>query len=169
MAENIMAAFDTTGDALYAARALKREGFADEAITIMSDEPIQTGEDLIEGGRSRIGVCAIAGGLVGAIAALLLTVITSKQVNLVTGGMPIVVPWALGIIVFELTALGAIIATLFCMIFEAKLARRGSLKQYDPAVAYGKIVIAVECDGDSSAEVAARVFAGRGTLIGGRA
>ncbi|HEX8087512.1 MAG TPA: quinol:electron acceptor oxidoreductase subunit ActD [Blastocatellia bacterium] len=165
MAENIMAAFDTSSDALYVARALRREGFAGEAITIMSDEPVQMDDDLIEDRKSRIGICAIAGGLAGATAALLLTVITSKEVNLVTGGMPIIVPWALGIIVFEMTALGAIIATLFRMIYEAKLVRRGALRQYDPSVADGKIVIAVECENDSSAEVAARVLTGKGTRI----
>ncbi|MFP5260701.1 MAG: quinol:electron acceptor oxidoreductase subunit ActD [Blastocatellia bacterium] len=165
MAENIMAAFDTSGDALYAARSLRREGFAGDAITIMSDEPVQADEDLIEDGRSRIGICAIAGGLAGATAALLLTVITSKEVNLVTGGMPIIVPWALGIIVFEMTALGAIIATLFRMIYEAKLARPGALSRYDPSVADGKIIIAVECESNSSAEVAARVLAARGRQI----
>lgn len=161
-----MAAFDTKSDALYTARALKREGFADEAITIMSDEPIHMDEDLIESGKSRIGICAIVGGVIGASAALLLTVTTSREVGLVTGGMPIVVPWALGIIVFELTALGAILATLGCMIYEAKLLRGRPLRHYDPAVADGKIVIAVECENDLSAEAAARVFAGRGRLIG---
>lgn len=165
MAENIMAAFDTKSDALYAARALKREGFAVKAITIMSDEPIQPDGDLSDDGKSRIGICAIAGGLIGAAGALLLTVTTSREVNLVTGGMPIVVPWALGIIVFEMTALGAILATLSCTIYEAKLMRRGSLKRYDPSVADGKIVIAVECETDLSAEAAARVFAGRGAQV----
>lgn len=165
MAENIMAAFETSSDALYVARALRREGFAGEAITIMSDEPVEVDEGLIEDRPSRIGICAIAGGLAGGTAALLLTVITSKEVNLVTGGMPIIVPWALGIIVFEMTALGAIIATLFRMIYEAKLIRRGALKHYDPSVADGKIVIAIECESDSSAEAAARVLAGRGKQI----
>jgi hypothetical protein len=169
MAENIMAAFNTMSDALYVAGALKSEGFTSEAITIMSDEPIQMGEDLSEGGKSHIGLCAIAGGLVGATAALLLTVTTSREVNLVTGGMPIVAPWALGIIVFEMTALGAILATLACMIYEAKLMRPGALEGYDPSVADGKIVIAVKCENDLSVEVVARVFAGRGTQIRDRA
>jgi hypothetical protein len=169
MAENIMAAFNSSSEALTAARELRREGFTNEAITIMSDEPVEMPEDLIEGSKSHIGVCAIAGGLIGAVGALVLTVTTSREVGLVTGGMPIVAPWAFGIIVFEMTALGAILATLGCMIYEAKLLRRGALKQYDPAVADGKIVIAVECENDSSVEVAARIFAAKGAMISGRA
>jgi hypothetical protein len=169
MAENIMAAFNTGSEALTVARELRREGFTNEAITIMSDEPIEMPEDLIEGSRSHIGICAIAGGLIGAVAASLLTVTTSREVGLVTGGMPIVAPWAFGIIVFEMTALGAILATLGCMIYEAKLVRRGALKHYDPTVADGKILIAVECESDSSTEVAARIFAARGAQVSGRA
>ncbi|HKP87061.1 MAG TPA: quinol:electron acceptor oxidoreductase subunit ActD [Blastocatellia bacterium] len=169
MAENIMAAFNTGGEALSAARELRRDGFAREAITIMSDEPIEMPEDLIESGKSRIGICAIAGGVIGAVAALALTVITSREVGLVTGGMPIVAPWAFGIIVFEMTALGAILATLGCMIYEAKLVRRGALKQYDAAVADGKVLVAVECESDSSAEAAAKIFAGRGAQVSGGA
>jgi Protein of unknown function (DUF3341) len=169
MAENMTVAFDTKIDALYIVRELKREGFTNESITIMSDEPIGADADLIEDSKSHIGICAIAGGLIGASAALMLTVITSREVGLVTGGMPIVAPWAFGIIVFEMTALGAILATFTCMIYEAKLIRRGALRGYDPAVADGKIVIAVECESDLSAAAAARVFAERGAQVRDRA
>jgi Ni/Fe-hydrogenase subunit HybB-like protein len=73
---------------------------------------------------SRIGMFAIIGGIIGASLGALLTVWSSRQVNLVTGGMPIVSPWAFGIIVFELMALGAIICAVGRMIIEARLARR---------------------------------------------
>jgi hypothetical protein len=165
MAESIIAAFDTASEALIAARELKRAGFNGEAITIMSDEPIHTQGELLDGRKSFIGMCAIAGGVIGASAAVLLTVTTSRQMSLVTGGMPIVAPWALGIIVFELTALGAIFATLGCMIYESKLIRPGALKQYNPEVADGKIIVAVDCPGDAEAELATRAFAVRGAQI----
>jgi hypothetical protein len=74
--------------------------------------------------RSRIGLFAIAGGIIGGSLGALLTVWSSREVNLVTGGMPIVTPWAFGIIVFELAALGAIIFAVIRMIIEARLARR---------------------------------------------
>jgi hypothetical protein len=58
--------------------------------------------------------------------------------------MPIVTPWAFGIVVFELTALGAILATLGRMIYEARLARRGALSDYDEAVSDGNVVLSVQ-------------------------
>jgi len=86
-----------------------------------------------------------------------LTVVTSRRVDLVTGGMPIVTPWAFGIIVFELTALGAILATLVRMIFEARLARRGG-SEYGQAVADGSVVVFLENVNDAHRETARQVL-----------
>ena len=94
---------------------------------------------------TRIAGFAIAGGLLGVAFAILLTVWTSRRVGLVTGGMPIVSPWAFGIIVFELAALGAILVTLARMIFEARLGRRAAFG-YDDRVSQGKVVLSIEYD-----------------------
>jgi hypothetical protein len=108
----------------------------------MSSEPIHD-DEAGEEKPSRTGWFAIAGGAAGATLAAALTVMTSRQVNIVTGGMPVVSPWAFGIIVFELGALGAILFTLFRMIWEARLLR--PLADYDEAVADGRVALSVEC------------------------
>jgi hypothetical protein len=59
--------------------------------------------------------------------------------------MPIVSPWAFGIIVFELAALGAILVTLGRMIFEAGLGKPAGA-DYDDRVSQGKIVLSIESD-----------------------
>jgi len=87
-------------------------------------EEIEMGDELAIEHRSRIGLFAIAGGIIGASAGALLTIWSARHVGLVTGGMPVVTPWAFGIIVFELMALGAIICAVGRMIIEARLARR---------------------------------------------
>jgi hypothetical protein len=149
---SIIAVLDKPEEATAAIAALRREGVAQDAITVMSAEPLHALQT--DQAKSHIGAFAIAGGCLGAACAILLTVVTSRRVGLVTGGMPIVTPWAFGIIVFELTALGAILATLGRMVFEARLARRGALADYDEAVADGKLVLAVNCSDDAEAEVA---------------
>ncbi len=159
MAERILAIFDSADEAQAAARALQRGGLPRTAITIMSSEPVHTSTaDSAGQSNSHIGTVAICGGVIGASAAVLLTVLTSRRVDLVTGGMPIVTPWAFGIIAFELTALGAILAMLSRMIFEAGLARRGALSDYDEAVADGRVVVSLQCEDDSHRDIAEKVL-----------
>jgi hypothetical protein len=134
--------FDTRHEAIAAVRELEREGVPSSSITVMSSEPLHL--EVKDAPKTRIAGFAIAGGLLGATFAILLTVWTSRRVGLVTGGMPIVSPWAFGIIVFELAALGAILVTFGRMIFEAGLARRGALADFDESVAEGRIVVSVQ-------------------------
>ena len=147
MPDNRVTVYDTRHEAVAAIRELTREGVPASSITVMSSEPLHL--EASGSKRSRISGFAIAGGFLGAVSAILLTVITSRRVDLVTGGMPIVTPWAFGIIVFELTALGAILATLGRMIYEARLVRRQVSAEHQDAVAEGRIVIAVSDYADS--------------------
>jgi hypothetical protein len=156
MSETILAIFDAADEALSAAAQLKGEGF--DRITIMSAEPIPTDESEDEPTRSLIGLFSIGGGLAGAAAAIALTILTSEKVNIITGGMPIVTPWAFGIVVFEMTALGAILATLGRMIYEAGLGRRDGFDGCGPDLANGKIVLAVDCPDAGSRDSACEVL-----------
>jgi hypothetical protein len=142
MAETRIEVFDTRAEAVAVLRELQREGVPSSSITVMSSEPLHL--ETNDAPKTRIAGFAIAGGLLGGACAILLTAWTSRRVGLVTGGMPIVSPWAFGIIVFELAALGAILVTLGRMIFEACLLRRRPLTGYEAAVANGKVVIAID-------------------------
>ncbi|SRR6266705_5428157 len=141
MAETRTEVFDTRAEAVAMLRELQREGMPSSSITVMSSEPLHL--DINDAPKTRIAGYAIAGGLLGVAFAILLTVWTSRRVGLVTGGMPIVSPWAFGIIVFELAALGAILMTVGRMIYEAGLARPGAPMAYQKAVAEGRIVVSV--------------------------
>lgn len=150
MTETRIAIFDTPAEAVAALGELKREGVPRSAITVMSSEPLHL-EDY-DAPRSRIAGFAILGGFIGAAFAILLTVWTSRKVGLVTGGMPIVTPWAFGIIVFELAALGAILATLGRMIYEAGLGKPAP-EAYDDRVSEGKVVLSIEYDSGNKPSV----------------
>jgi len=149
-------AFDTRHDAILALHELERQGVPSSSITVMSSEPLHL--ETSHAPKSRIAGFAIAGGLLGAAFAIVLTVWTSRRVGLVTGGMPIVSPWAFGIIVFELAALGAILTTLGRMIFEARLLWRVSPTEYDEAVAAGRIVLSVKSSDDGVRDIAEKVL-----------
>lgn len=156
MTETRIEVFDTRAEAIAVLRELEREGVPSSSITVMSSEPLHL--ETKDAPRSRIQGFAIAGSLVGAAFAILLTVWTSRRVGLVTGGMPIVSPWAFGIVVFELSALGAILATLGRMIFEARLLRQSSPADYGEAVAAGRIVVSVMCADDAVRDIGEKVL-----------
>lgn len=142
MAERQIKVFNTRHEVVEALHELQRQGVPDSAITVMSSEPLHL--ETLHPPKTRIAGFSIAGGLLGAAFAILLTVWTSRRVGLVTGGMPIVSWWAFGIIVFELTALGAILTALGRMIFEAGLLRRTTQTGQEDAVARGRVVIAID-------------------------
>jgi len=141
MANTEVTILDSRHEALAVLHELERRGVPNSSITVMSSEPLHL--EAKPWSKSRIPGFGIAGGFVGAASAIALTVLTSRRVGLVTGGMPLVSPWAFGIIVFELAALGAILFTLGRMIYEARLVR-SKPSEYDAAVSEGKIVIAIE-------------------------
>jgi hypothetical protein len=155
MTEKIHAIFNSHDEAVAALTKLERAGVPHSEITLLSSEPVhvESGEE-----KTRIGLFAIAGGLIGAAVAVTLTVWTSQSVGLVTGGMPIVSPWPFGIIVFELTALGAILGTLGRMIYEARLLRRTPPTDYDEAIAEGRVALEVECADQSHLDKARRLL-----------
>src|SRR5262245_6996 len=148
--KSFLATFDTPAEAAAAVDSLVEAGFDRDAITVMSAEPINLGEHEEAQHHNPMGWIALAGGIVGAGAAILLTIGTSRNMGLVVGGMPIVSPWAFGIIVFEVTALGAILALFLKTIVDARLARPRALVDYDPSVSDGKIAVAVACVDDEA-------------------
>jgi hypothetical protein len=157
-------AFDESLEATRAVYRLRDEGFTNGDITIMSSEPLPAREDE-QKSKSLIWLFSILGGLAGGAGAALLTTMASKHMNLVTGGMPIVAPWAFGIIVFEMSALGAILATLGRMIYEARLLRRRPQAEHGKAVAQGKFVVAVDCADESREKDAERILTALGAEI----
>src|SRR5688500_12826740 len=105
MPQKILAIFNDSDEAVTAARTLRREGIT--GIELMSAEPIHAWASEDES-KSRIGIFAVLGALIGAGLAIFLTVWTSRRVAINTGGMPVVTTWAFGIIAFEVAMLTAI-------------------------------------------------------------
>ena len=80
----------------------------------------------------------------GLAAATALLVTTQNAWPMVTSGMPIVAWWPNLIIMFELTMLGAILATVLTLFVTALVPRRDLPRFYDPEVADGYILVGVE-------------------------
>jgi hypothetical protein len=122
-------------------KTLKRMG---EGLTIevLSSEPLDEYHLGRLAQRTSMPWIAALGGLMGGVAGYSLTSLTQRAYPLLTGGMPLSPHWTNGIITYELTMLGAILATLGTLTVTTHVpGRRSPLA--DPAVATGKVVVGV--------------------------
>ena len=143
--------FDKPDAAQRAFTSLRRSGIPSADITVVSGEPFEAFEFSHRDHSMILFRLALAGGIVGFIAAVLLTRGTELAWPLVTGGMPIVAWWPNLVIIFEMTMLGAIVTTVVSLLVSSKLP---SFRQdlYDPAVSDGKILVGVPLVGGRSEE-----------------
>ena len=125
-----------------AVNRLRAAGFDDREITVLSPQPM---EDYEFGRRDKatwMWWIACGGGLVGMAAAFGLSWLTEMSWQIDVGGLPTFAWWPNLIIFFELTMLGAIVATVATLVVTARLGRPSAL--YDPEVSDGKILVGVE-------------------------
>lgn len=122
---------------------LRKAGIAERDITIVSSEPIEEYEFSARDKATWLHWIAGGGGLVGFLAGTWLTTYTERAWPIVTGGMPIVAWWPNLIVMFELTMLGAILATVITLFITAKIPL-GEPTLYDREVSDGKILVGVE-------------------------
>ena len=134
-----------------AVNALRSAGIADEQITVASAEPMEHYEFGEMNRATRMWYIAAAGGIVGLAVGTWLTWMTQVAWPLPTGNMPIVAWWANMIVMFELTMLGAILATVGTLLVSGALVRRAP-PLYDPRVTKeGKILVGVDAARDATA------------------
>ena len=131
-----------------AVNRLRAVGVADREIVVMSAQPMEEFEFGHMDSKTRIWWIACLGGLIGMATAFGLAWLTEMSWPINVGGLPIFAWWPNLIIIFELTMLGAIIATVATLVVTAGLGRRPSF--YDPAVSDGKILVGVASPAASS-------------------
>jgi hypothetical protein len=135
--------------AQYAVDQLRKAGIADRAITVITSQPYEEYEFSHRHKETWIFWIAAGGGFLGLCVGLALAYITETLWPIVTGGMPIVAWWPNIIILFELTMLGAILATVVSLLITAELPNTRS-KIYDPEVSRGKILVGVDGPADTT-------------------
>jgi hypothetical protein len=117
-------------------------GLGEGQIVVVTAEPFDGYDFSDEHAETHIFLLASIGGIMGAILGYLLTRFTQLSYPLNTGGMPIVTSWTNGIIIYEMTMLGAIVWTLATLLITARLPHFGESLS-DPAIWHGKILVGV--------------------------
>ena len=141
--------YDDGDAAQRAVNGLRAQGVGDAEITVITAQPMEEFEFSHIGRETWIWYIATAGALFGLAFATWLAWFIERDWPLNTGNMPVVAWWPNLIIMFELTMLGAIIATVITLLVSGGLVgfSRGL---YDPEVSDGRILVGVENPADSS-------------------
>jgi hypothetical protein len=128
---------------------LRSAGVADADITVISSEPFEHFEFGHRDAKTAMPWIAAAAGLFGLLTTYYLLGASQRSWPLRTSGMPIVPLWTNLIIIFEMTMLSAILATVITLLITAGLPSRGG-KLYDPEVSEGYILVGVEDPSDGA-------------------
>lgn len=138
------------GDAQQAVDNLRKAGVNDADITVISSEPFEHYEFGHRDAKTAMPWIAAAAGVFGLIATYFLLGASQMAWPLKTSGMPIVPLWTNLIIIFEMTMLGAITATVITLIVTALMPERGRGFLYDPEVTDGQILVGIENPADGT-------------------
>jgi hypothetical protein len=126
-----------------AVNGLHAAGIAEDDVVVMSGEPFEAQPFAHRDSATWLWYIACLGGAIGLTFAAWLTRMTELAWPLQTGNMPIVAWWPNLIVIFEMTMLGAILATVSTLLITAKLPSRVP-PLYDPEVTNGKILVGVQ-------------------------
>jgi len=139
----VYALYDDGRAAQQAVNRLRAAGLTDPEITVLSGRPMEEFEFGHIDKATWMWWIACGGGLIGLSGATALAWVTETWWPMNVGGLPTFAWWPNLIIMFELTMLGAIIATVVTLAITAGFGR-GKGRLYDPAVSDGKILVGVE-------------------------
>ena len=138
-----LAKFAQPVDARAAIRRLIQSGVDPGSMEVMTSQPIHGEPFLPEKKTTKLRTWALCGAGLGMVGGCALATITALNYPLVKGGMPIVAPWTVGLITYETTMLGAVLATLAGLLIELGLPNFRKLP-YDESVVDGGVVVAVK-------------------------
>jgi ActD protein len=139
----VYALYRSGQSAQQAVNRLRAAGVADRDITVISPQPMEDFEFGQMDKATWMWWFACLGGLIGMSTGFGLTWLTETAWPMDVGGLPTFAWWPNLIIIFELTMLGAIAATVVTLVVSALLPTRGR-SLYDPEVSDGHVLVGVE-------------------------
>ena len=127
-----------------ALRSLQTVGINAGELDLFSRQPIELPRGLLDR-PSRMSRISVAGAIAFGSLATVFIYYTQRNYKLVTGGMPMFSFWATGVITYEMTMLGAILATFAWFLRESGLARKQHAGAPVPVMDPGSMCLRVRC------------------------
>ena len=134
-----------------AIRSLRESGISTADLDLFSEEPAELPRGLLDR-PSRMSLASVSGAILFGMLATAFIWWTEHDYKLVTGGMPIFSFWATGVITYEMTMLGAIVASFGWFLWESGLARKRDRSAPIPEVDPGSMCLRVRCSGNQAAQ-----------------
>ncbi|SPE30154.1 quinol:cytochrome c oxidoreductase membrane protein 1 [Candidatus Sulfopaludibacter sp. SbA6] len=144
-------------DAVRAAiRMLRETGVRPSELDLFSEEPVEFPRGVLDR-PSRMSLVSVLGAMAFGSLATAFIYWTQHNYRLVTGGMPLFSFWATGVITFEMTMLGAIVATFALFLWESGLVRKRDYSAPVPEVDPGAICLRVRCRAEDAPQAIAAI------------
>ena len=161
--QSILGLFQQPELAADAMDGLKEAGFELGTFDVLTGTPYPEGAFGEYVPQHRLFRFPAFGAIIGLTLSIFLTAVTQLAYPLVTGGKPILSIFAMLIIMYEMTMLAGVIATVIGIIFESRLP---NLKPgvYDTRITEGWIGVVVTFDDDSKVAEAQDVLNKAGAL-----
>ena len=132
------------GTAAQAIRALRDQAVTTADLDVFSEEPVEFRRGVLDR-PSRMSRASVLGAILFGTLATAFIYYAQHNYRLATGGMPVFSFWASGVITYEMTMLGAIIATFAWFLWESGLIRKRDRDAPVPEVAPGSLCLRVRC------------------------
>ncbi len=154
----VEAAFERVEDARAVVEAALESGVAASQVEVRSPTPLEEDELPLPRPKSRVLLFALAGAVLGGLAAFGLAAGAALAYPLPTGGMSIVAGPPVGVVTYEGAALGLIVMTVLRVLWEGGLtpgrairSGRGRASRLDRHVAEGRVLLRIHGLNDEQA------------------
>lgn len=146
----LLAEFTDKDQLIDGIQSLKAESVSTANIDLFSEEPVEFREGILDRPSKMSLVSVLGAAIFGGLAT---SFVWWAQHNYAvnTGGMPTFSFWATGVISYEMTMLGAVLATFGWFLWESGLIGKRDKTAPVPEVAPGSIVLRLRC-GDEQAD-----------------
>jgi len=134
-----------------AIRRLRADGINPNALDLFSEEPVELPKGVLDR-SSHMSLVSVAGAIGFGTLATAFIAWSQHNYKVVTGGMPLFSFWATGVITYEMTMLGAILATFGWFLWESGLIRKRDKTAPIPEVDPGSVCLRVRCGPDQAAK-----------------